>query len=116
MKNRLLSIIISFLVVLATGFILLSSANNKKQQKKMVSELLSRNEILSRATEWEAVKTSAVALEQKIKRNPADIKSLLALCSLYLGEARATGNLSYYNHAAMKCAKAVLEKEPGNFE
>lgn len=39
-------------------------------------------------------KKNAAALQKKIKKDPADIKSLLALTALYMQEARNTGNLS----------------------
>jgi hypothetical protein len=62
------------------------------------------------------VKNNVDLLIQKIKINPSDIKSLLALTALYIQEGRNTGNFNYYNEAALKCINAVLEKEANNFE
>lgn len=115
MKKKFLLVIIFFVFVTATGFILFSR-NNKGEKQTLFSELLPRNNALSQAKEWENIKTGVVALKQKISKDPRDIKSLLALCSFYLQEARATGNLAYYNEAAVKCAEAVLQIEKDNFE
>jgi tetratricopeptide (TPR) repeat protein len=53
---------------------------------------------------------------QKIKENPSDIKSLNGLTTIYLQEARASGNYSYYDKAALNCVNAVLKKDSKNFE
>ena len=115
MKKRVVYIIASFLFVFATGFILLRSKKNKVEEEAMFTGLLPRNASLQNA-EWELVQTRAGALIKRIKSNPSDIKSLLTLTSLYVNESRITGNLAYYNEAAVKCAEAVLKKDNGNFE
>lgn len=115
MKKRFIYIIISTLFVFATGFIILKSKTHFSE-KQLYSELLPRNAALSQDADWKLVKANADALTKKIKDNPSDIKSLLTLTSLYIQEGRATGNLSYYNDAAIKCVNGVLKTEPGNFE
>ena len=116
MKKRFIYIIISTLFVFATGFIILKSKTRSTQKQPVFSELLLRNEALSQGLDWKPVKTVAEALTKKIKNNPSDIKSLLGLTSLYIQEGRVTGNLSYYNDAAIKCINQVLKTEPKNFE
>lgn len=116
MKKRFIYIIISTIFVSATGFIILQTKTFIKQKQPVFSELLLRNAALSKGADWEAVKSAADALTKKIKKNPSDIKSLLALTSLYIQEGRVTGNLSYYNGAAMKCIDQVSKTEPNNFE
>ena len=121
MKKRFIYIIASLLFVFATGFIILKSEIHRINKQSVpiaigISELLSRNAVISQMEEWKLVKTKFEAIQKRIKENPSDIKSLLALTSLYIQEGRASGNLSYYNEAAMKCVNEILKKDPGNFE
>ena len=99
----------------ATGFILIKSGT-KAATGALYKELLPRNPGLTQTAEWMEIKNNTTVLIQKIKNNPSDIKSLLSLTAFYLQEARITGNLGYYNEAAMKCIDAVLKIEPNNFE
>ena len=116
MKKRFIYIIISTIFVFATGFIILQSKTHGKHKQPVFSELLLRNAALSNRADWKPIKGAADALTKKIKENPSDIKSMLALTSLYIQEGRVTGNLSYYNGAAMRCIDQVLKTEPRNFE
>ena len=115
MKNRAAYIIISFLFVFATGFIILSSKRQRTENKPMFSELLYRN-TATHIAEWNLVKARADELIKRLKNDPEDKKLLLTLTSLYVNEGRITGNLSYYNDAALKCAEIVLKNDPENFE
>jgi tetratricopeptide (TPR) repeat protein len=116
MKKRFIYIIITFLFVFATGFIILKSKTHRTEKQSVFSEILPRNGALSQESEWRLVKNAADVLTKKINDNPSDIKSLLSLAAYYLQEARITGNLGYYNTAAMKCVDAVLKNEANNFE
>ena len=51
-----------------------------------------------------------------VRTNPDDTKSRIALASLYIQEARVTGNYMYYDVAAMKYVNEVLEKDSLHFE
>lgn len=51
-----------------------------------------------------------------MQSNPKDIKAAIALASLYIQEARITGNAVYYHAAAMKYINQVLDNKPENFE
>ena len=66
--------------------------------------------------EWQVTQNNAAVLSAKIKNNPADVKSLVALASIYLQEARITGNYEYYNEAALHTIKSILEKDANNFD
>ena len=115
MKNRVAYILISFLFVFATGFIILSLKKQKPENEPMFSELLSRS-VATQIGEWKQVKAKADELIKRLKNDPEDKKLLLTLTSLYVNEGRITGNLSYYNGAALKCAETVLKNDPENFE
>lgn len=116
MKKRVVYIIISFLFVFATGFIILNSKKHKEESKLAYSPLLNRSSAASQTAEWNLVKTNADALIKKLNIDPTDKKSLLALTALYVNEGRITGNLAYYNDAALKCAETVLKGDPEDFE
>jgi tetratricopeptide (TPR) repeat protein len=116
MQKRILYVIGAFLFVGITGFIILNSGKHKPGNKPAYSELLERNGVAAQSAEWKLVKAKAGELIDKLKENPADKKSLLTLTAVYVNEGRITGQLAYYNDAALKCAEAVLKNDPENFE
>lgn len=87
-----------------------------KNDETVYSQLRPSNNSLAYTAEWATLKNNVDILIRKIETNPNDIRSLLALTVQYIQEARATGNLNYYNQAALKCTDAVLEKDAKNFE
>jgi len=109
----------SFLLILllaASAFVITRIKKEGHKNEIVYSELLPRKASLAYSAEWTAVKNKVDILQKKIKKDPSDIKSLLALSALYIQEARITGNFDYYNGAALKCIHAVLEKDAKNFE
>jgi tetratricopeptide (TPR) repeat protein len=116
MQKRILYVIGAFLFVCVTGFIILNVGKDKPGNKHAYSELLERNGVAAQSAEWKLVKAKAAELIDKLKENPADKKSLLTLTAVYVNEGRITGQLAYYNDAALKCAEAVLKNDPENFE
>ena len=59
--------------------------------------------------EWILMRDYASSLRNKIEKNPEDIKSILALTTLFIQEARISGNYVYYDKAALKCVNRVLK-------
>jgi tetratricopeptide (TPR) repeat protein len=116
MKKRFLLAVLSFLFLAGTAFVVLKNTNRNKLDDVKKYGLLPRKASLSYTREWEAVKNNAAALNKKIEKNNADIKSMIALSGIYMQEARVTGNYAYYNEAAMQQISSVLEKDPENFE
>jgi len=68
------------------------------------------------AEEWKLVQKKFDDAIKIAGTNPDDIKSRIELASLYIREARISGNYMYYDQAAMRYVNEVLEKEPENFE
>ncbi len=66
--------------------------------------------------EWTTIRSNGEALIRKINSQPDDKASRIALASLYIQEARITGDFGYYNSAAMKYLGDVLALEPANFD
>ena len=116
MKKRVVYVTIFFLFVFATVFIILSSKKQRTENKPMFSELLYRSGAATEIAEWKLVKAKADELIKRLKNDPEDKRLLLTLASLYVNEGRITGNLSYYNDAALKCIETVLKNDPENFE
>jgi tetratricopeptide (TPR) repeat protein len=116
MKKGWVYVALMFLFVTATAFIIIRSANKQRKEEAVARELLPRKTALAYTAEWAVVKNNAEVLLNKIKKNPADIKSLVALTAIYLQEARITGNFKYYNQAALENINSVLKKDVNNFE
>ncbi len=114
MKKRTFYFSFFFLLIMLSTVVLIGA--RKDTGKSNYTELLPRKKSLEYTGEWGNVKRTAVVLKEKIKKNPEDIKSLLALTALYIQEGRSTGNFDHYNKGALKCIDAVLAKEENNFE
>lgn len=95
-------------------FVVACNTQNKKEET--FADLIPRQRLLSYTNEWTATKNNAGQLLQKIKQNPGDVKSLVGLTAIYIQEGRITGNLEFYNNAALKTVQAVLVKDANNFE
>ena len=95
----------------AISFILIRA----KKEVEASYQLLERKGALSKSGEYIKTRATAASLKMKVQENPADNKSRLALSTIYINEARITGNYLYYDMAAMQQVNAVLENEPKNF-
>ena len=114
MKKSVLYSLLLVIFIAASAFVL--TRFTKTSKHTIYSELLPRKLQLTYAGEWTAIKNNADVFMKNIDKNPSDVKSLLALTALYIQEGRNTGNLNYYNEAALKCIDFVLEKDKKNFE
>jgi tetratricopeptide (TPR) repeat protein len=104
------------LFITATGFIVVKYQKQHPSKNGVNYHLRERKEGLMQGSEWPAIKTEYANLVKLANSNTADIKSSLALSSLFIQEGRVTGDYQYYDAAAMKYINQVLEKEPANFE
>jgi len=116
MKKRFIYIIALFLFGITSGFIILKYKTDKSKKESELYDIIPRRGNSTPAAEWVLSKKISLGLFKKIKENPSDIKSLNGLTAIYLQEARASGNYSYYDNAALNCVHAVLTKETTNFE
>jgi tetratricopeptide (TPR) repeat protein len=116
MKKRYLYFISLTLFVLAAGFVVVRFKSSERIKATRFYPLLERKGIALQLEEWKQVQKKFDELMKIAGTNPDDIKSRLELVSLYIREARATGNYMYYDMAAMKYVNEVLQKEPENFE
>ena len=108
-----------FLIILffgATAFVVMRYNGKLKNKVNAFYPVKERNQQLAEAPEWASVKQRGADLIRIVRDNPEDVKSTLALATLYIQEARVTGDYNYYDAAAMHYVEAALEKEPENFE
>ena len=115
MKKKYWYIILLVFFAATVSFVVIKYKNKQQAEKGTSYTLLPRKDNSNNA-EWLAAKQNADNLINKIKVNPADTKSELALVNAYIMEARISGNIAYYDKAAMKTVDNILTKEPGNYE
>jgi tetratricopeptide (TPR) repeat protein len=81
-----------------------------------IPPLFERKGELSKASEWQKTKEKVTELTQKLEKNPNDIKVRLQIVTIYLAEARITGEHPYYYPATLKILDGILYLDPQNFE
>jgi len=115
MKKQIGYIILTAVFITAVGFVVIKYRSKQQAEKNAAYILLPRGG-QSNNPEWTAAKKNTDNLLAKIKMNPADTKSLLALANAYIVEARASGNIAYYDKAAYKTIENVLQQDQYNYE
>ena len=89
---------------------------NYENKKNAIPEIKVRTKSATSSTEWLNAKASMEGLIDKIRRNPADLKSKLQLAMLYVQEGRTTGDHAYYDEASLTLVNQVLAKDANNFD
>ncbi len=104
------------LFVAATGFIVLKYKKDEKTNVTAFYPLKERTGAMAQSEETRRVQKQFADLVRSVRTNPDDIKSRIALASLYIQEARISGHQEYYEIAAMKYVNEVLEMDSLHFE
>jgi tetratricopeptide (TPR) repeat protein len=81
-----------------------------------IPPLFERKGELAKPEEWIKTKEKVAELNQKITRQPGDVKSRLQIATIYISEARVTGEHPYYYPAILKILDGVLAIDSKNFE
>jgi len=115
MKNKNIYTACIILFVFAVIAIIMRYDHKKNVEEKKDYVLLERRGALANSDEWKHAKHSSDSLLALIKENSTDSKSQLRLAALYIQEARVTGNYAYYDMAAMKYVKDVLDIDSLDF-
>ena len=116
--------IILSLSILSITTILFSCSNTKKTESGSeqtttnleIPALFDRKGELAKAVEWDKTKTKIAELNKKLEKNSSDIKVRLQIATIYLSEARITGEHPYYYPAVLKILDGILYLDPNNFE
>ncbi|HEY0041837.1 MAG TPA: hypothetical protein VGB71_14295 [Flavisolibacter sp.] len=87
-----------------------------QQSTTEIPDLFSRVGQLATASEWEKTQLKVAELKRKIASNPTDVKPRLQIATIYIAEARITGEHPYYYPAIHKILDGVLAIEAQNFE
>jgi tetratricopeptide (TPR) repeat protein len=116
MKKKIVYTGLVLFFFVATAFVVIRY--NTKIQGKVTGfyPLKERKGSLANSAEWTSVKEKGNKLIRIVRETPDDLKSTLALATIYIQEGRATGDYSYYNAAASKYIDDVLSVEPKNLE
>ena len=80
-----------------------------------IPALIERKGELAKAAEWQKTKDKVAELTQKIVAKPTDLKVRLQLATIFMSEARITGD-AYYNQATLKVLDGILSLDKNNFE
>jgi tetratricopeptide (TPR) repeat protein len=115
MKKRTIYEIAVALLIIAAPFIYLSN-NHRETTETVFFPLKKRPGRLGTTEEARLVQKQFDEFMKVVRTNPEDLKSRIALSSLYIQEARITGDHFYYDKAAMKYINEVLEKDSLHFE
>jgi len=116
MKKNTIYVFVLVIFIAATGAIFYKYKNTTAVANPETYPLLARKGAAAQAPEWLTVKAQAYKLTEAVKADPKDTKSLIQLATLYIQEARATGNFAYYDKAAMKYVNDVIAADTSNFE
>ena len=114
-KNYLYMIVIGLFVIVA-GFIVVKQKKDKKIKAATFYPLKDRRGIMAQSEEAKQAQKQFADLMKVVRTNPDDTKSRISLASLYIQEARITGDYMYYDVAAMKYVDEVLENDSLHFE
>jgi tetratricopeptide (TPR) repeat protein len=116
----------AILLCAGSALIMLSSSSCKSKaasynSDKVATELVipplfERTGELAKADEWVKTKEKVIELNKKISQSSADLKSRLQLATIYMNEARITGEHPYYYPAILKILDGVLALDANNFE
>lgn len=116
MKKNLHYVVLITMFIGAAGFIIFQYQNKEQKRTTATYALLERKGVQAKTEEWLFIKKNVEKLQAAVKQDPSDKKTLTALANYMVMEARASGNYSYYDAAAMKYINDVLAIDPNNFE
>src|SRR4051812_19088097 len=106
-KSTIYIICIAVFAVAVAGIIYKYKTKTEEKNSKEYG-LLERKGPAAQSKEWVEVKQRYAKINTALKTNPNDVKASLQLASLFIQEARETGNFMYYDQAAMRHINTVL--------
>jgi tetratricopeptide (TPR) repeat protein len=116
MKKKFIYGALLTLFALTIITILFSYTNKKQKEENVDYALLKRTGTSAETDEWKATYTKGTELYKSVEENPTDTKSRIALATLFIREARVSGNYTYYDKAALKYVNDVLNIDSLDFD
>lgn len=112
------------LALFLTASLLTSCADKKGETDSATADtstmsippLFQRTGELSKADEWPLTIAKVDELKAKLAKDPNDVKARLQIATIYMAEARITGEHPYYYPAVLKILDGVLSIDPRSFE
>ncbi|MFI5172258.1 MAG: tetratricopeptide repeat protein [Chitinophagales bacterium] len=107
-----------FIAVLAGCLAIAPSCTNSKGENSSASSksgipvMLDRTVITGADAEREELLTAYDKAILTLETNPTNLQQYINLAQVFITEGRLTGNLGYYNSAAMQMLDKVLEQDP----
>lgn len=89
---------------------------SETQKSLEIPELFQRTGELAKAAEWQKTQQKVEELKGRLAKKPDDVKARLQIATIYISEARITGEHPYYYPAIHKLLDGALSMEPSNFE
>ena len=114
MMKKYTYILLVILFICGVGFIIHKAGKSKDQVTYY--QLEDRRGPLALEPEWAGTKVKVQKLYRSIQDFPKDTKAPLELATIFIKEARVTGNFSYYDMAAMRQVDNVLAIDSNNFQ
>lgn len=99
------------LLVIPMIFTLLSCGEQNTKKESLIPELLSRSESIQYGKEWDETMNNYQKYKLAIEKNINDNESILRLASLFIKEARVTGEHGHYYPAALKMTDLILNNK-----
>jgi tetratricopeptide (TPR) repeat protein len=115
MKKNYGQLALLLFFVTGVSFVIIKATYKQRTENNTVYTLLPRAGNSNNA-EWLAAKKNADNLIEKLKAKPGDSKTALALVNAYIIESRISGNIAYYDKAALQMVDNIIEREPKNYE
>ncbi len=116
MNKKIAYILLLCLFLAGSAFIILRYERKHSSDANKLYYLLDRKGALAQAADWNNTKLKVRSLYLAIADNPKDTKSQLELATIFIQEARISGNYSYYDIAAMRQINNILNTDPQNFQ
>ena len=115
MKKNYWQLALMLFFVAGVSFVIVKYKHKQQAVNNTVYTLLPRMGNSNNA-EWVAAKKNVDNLIAKLKAKPTDTRLELALANAYIIESRISGNIAYYDKAALKTVDNIIAREPGNYE
>src|SRR6478672_1894399 len=115
MKKQFIYLLLIAVFTVTAGFVVMKYTHQQKIAQQKVYPLLPRKGNENYA-EWKFANDQYMKLAEKIAKNPQDLKTAIALANTYILEGRASGNVAYYDKAAMSVIEKILKQEASHYE
>ncbi len=102
MKKNTVYTLLIILFAASVSFVLYKYYSDKNKSETTDYTLLNRTGVAAQLPDWQSTQTNAGNFIRLIHANPDDAKSRIGLATLFIKEARITGNYTYYDMAALK--------------